>query len=388
MSNQTNFRGGPAYLTWDSTTWKMREDWKVVLPDQMFDIPSASGVGISKGIADKVGKITFVPKIFKTGLAAQIAALFPYTNPSSAGALVRPTSDLPAVIHKKFGGTSDLGLTGTAYAAMLTKMPPVTFAPDKPLVGSAVELSYLQALGTNVGDAASLFAAASASYSEPAWTIADELFDRYTLALGYLGTITAATTNTSTNVTVTSTAGILPGQAITGTGIPASTTVASITSSTVFVLSAAATATNASVTLTLAQLTVVTDKDGITFTPNCVLDPVKPAMEPTRDYRQGMLTGTLSFRPHNIDVDTFYSTYFPETADVLGGSVEQAQTCQANITGAKSGGLNLVIPLVRKAKAGHEFSTKNPVTDKVELEAIQAYQSSAWQPLFTFGVNS
>lgn len=53
----------------------------------------------------------------------------------------------------------------------------------------------------------------------------------------------ASTTNTSTNVTVASTAGIVAGSPVTGTGIPAGATVASITNATTFVLSAAATAT-------------------------------------------------------------------------------------------------------------------------------------------------
>jgi hypothetical protein len=62
----------------------------------------------------------------------------------------------------------------------------------------------------------------------------------------------AATTNTSTTVTVTSTAGLQQGMKIGGTGIPAGAYIASITNATTFVLSAAATATG-SPTLTLGD---------------------------------------------------------------------------------------------------------------------------------------
>jgi hypothetical protein len=53
----------------------------------------------------------------------------------------------------------------------------------------------------------------------------------------------AATTNTSTTVTVTSTAGLQSGMKLAGTGIPAGAYIASVTNSTAFVISAAATAT-------------------------------------------------------------------------------------------------------------------------------------------------
>jgi hypothetical protein len=62
----------------------------------------------------------------------------------------------------------------------------------------------------------------------------------------------AATTNTSTTLTVTSTAGLQAGMKIGGTGIPAGAYISSITNSTTLVLSAAATATG-SPTLTLGD---------------------------------------------------------------------------------------------------------------------------------------
>lgn len=61
-----------------------------------------------------------------------------------------------------------------------------------------------------------------------------------------------ATTEGSTTITVTSTAGMYPGQAISGTGIPANTYVRSITNGTTAVLTQAATATGSSLTFTLS----------------------------------------------------------------------------------------------------------------------------------------
>lgn len=60
-----------------------------------------------------------------------------------------------------------------------------------------------------------------------------------------------ATTDGSTTVTVASTSGMYPGQAIAGTGIPANTYVRSITNSTTAVLTQAATATDTGLTFTL-----------------------------------------------------------------------------------------------------------------------------------------
>ena len=75
-------------------------------------------------------------------------------------------------------------------------------------------------------------------------------------------TLTCSTTNTSTTVTTTSTGSIWVGQPVSGTGIPTSATVASITNATTFELSIAATATNASVTLAFTPfLTQITDPD-------------------------------------------------------------------------------------------------------------------------------
>ena len=75
-------------------------------------------------------------------------------------------------------------------------------------------------------------------------------------------TLSCNTTNTSTTVTTAFTGNIWVGQPVSGAGIPASTTVASITNDTTFVLSQAATATASGVTLTFSPfLAQITDSD-------------------------------------------------------------------------------------------------------------------------------
>ncbi len=62
------------------------------------------------------------------------------------------------------------------------------------------------------------------------------------------------TTNTSATMTMTSTVGLLPGMYITGTNIPAGTTVVSVTNGTTFVASKTATGTGSNITITAASV--------------------------------------------------------------------------------------------------------------------------------------
>jgi hypothetical protein len=67
---------------------------------------------------------------------------------------------------------------------------------------------------------------------------------------------TCDTTNTNTTVTHDASTRMVAGMSVTGTGIAAGTTIASVTSTTAFVLSAAATATNANQTLTFGAVDI------------------------------------------------------------------------------------------------------------------------------------
>ena len=64
------------------------------------------------------------------------------------------------------------------------------------------------------------------------------------------------TTNGTTTVTCASTTGLWPGMSITGTNMPTNATISSITNSTTFVISAAATSSGSALTLTVAGVTL------------------------------------------------------------------------------------------------------------------------------------
>lgn len=78
---------------------------------------------------------------------------------------------------------------------------------------------------------------------------------------GYI--ISASITSASANVTVSSTAGLSVGAPVVGTGIPKGATISSITSGTVFVLSANASATNTTASLTIGMGNVIGSADGL-----------------------------------------------------------------------------------------------------------------------------
>lgn len=85
------------------------------------------------------------------------------------------------------------------------------------------------------------------------------------LSIGAVLSITGDTTSASTSVTsVSSTTGILVGMAVTGAGIPANTTVASIGSGTI-TLSQAATATASDVTLTVGSALSIGEANDFPF---------------------------------------------------------------------------------------------------------------------------
>jgi len=377
--SRTTFPAGSGYAAWNSLTLNMREAWKVEEDFALFKVPSATlGDDHDSRMGDAMAKITATPKVFGTSLAGQLAAYFPWTNPKTQlGTQIFPASDLPFVINLRDGKIV------TYSAAAVTKMPAMTFAPDKPLIGG-VEWTSLIADGAAFGDASALSAVSSGSYTEPEWDPSDELFDTYTMSLGTTTSLTGgATTNSSASATCASTDGLMIGQGITGTGIPASTTIAAITSATAFTLSANATATNTGLTFTVAARTFTPDKDGITFTPTASFEPVKPAMKATANMRLTGITGVLEFRPLDMDVADFYALLPAQGWGTGLGKSVRTRGVPLNISGSAAAKAKLTAD--RVARAGNSalaFSNKEPRADKVQLQLLQHY-ASGWQPLFT-----
>ncbi len=90
----------------------------------------------------------------------------------------------------------------------------------------------------------------SGALTAPTAAVASAGFDPVPAPISVVG---ASVTTGSAVVTGPSTVGLLAGATVTGTGIPAGTTIASIDSANQFTMSAAATATNASATLTVTN---------------------------------------------------------------------------------------------------------------------------------------
>lgn len=97
---------------------------------------------------------------------------------------------------------------------------------------------------------------------------------------------TGDTTSGSANVTVSSTVGYVPGMTVTGTGIAAGSKILSITSSTVFVLSANATANGTGVTLTIRPAAIVQPALDGTAVPNQILLEVPVILARFEDWRR------------------------------------------------------------------------------------------------------
>lgn len=200
-----------------------------------------------------------------------------------------------------FIGTTSIALNRASAAIALTGITSIdgdaasvdgkSFGTFTAAGGVLYATSTTAASGTAAGTAGQ--ALLSAGASAPVWTtltlenLPDAAFKRSvraattadvgasTFAAGVLTgfddvvVLNVSTTLSSTTATTTSTAGLKPGAVISGNAnIPAATTIASITNATTFVMSAAATATAASISTTFTQTITALAVDGITLALN------------------------------------------------------------------------------------------------------------------------
>lgn len=171
-------------------------------------------------------------------------------------------------------------------------------AQTSTVTGSAVDMNGAPAVNT----AAQTVTAVSGTSP----TLAGKLQER-----GYDGTFTANTTNGSAVVTGITVAGLAVGDAISGAGIPALTTIATVDSSSQITLSAAATATATGVTLTAVG--AWSDVTGATFAgvaKNAVSNVQTITFQRTKRYLRyvGTIAGTNpSF---NVGVEVQPSRYY------------------------------------------------------------------------------
>jgi hypothetical protein len=384
MSNRIIYPAGGAFGTWNSITLESPEDWMVVDEPKTFKPASNTRGALTENIQDFFGKVSIKPKVFSSGMVAFLQKMLPYRDIGGAvgkGKSIFPASDLSFVIQQLDGNAI------TYPAAAVTKMPDLLFHSSKPLINSAVEFTLLAAANLKLTDANAYAVVAANAYTEPGFDPATEVYDLYTPGIGLNGTATSgATTSGSSTITVASTAGIAVGQGITGTGIPASTTVATVTDSTHLVLSANASATNTGLTLTLAPVTFVPDDSGILFKPTVTLEAVKPCNSTTYNWRVKDLSATIEFTPLDLDVDTFYARYFPPTRVGLGQAMTGGSAgLPFQIVGSGSGKLSFGFGNVAPVKPGGPGFDEKSRQKKITLGVYPAYSGGTFGTLFSIG---
>jgi len=296
----------------------MEEDWTAPDEPTQFQIKTNLQGPVDERAEDLIGRINFKPLAFGASIATLFTKLFPYT-PSMIGSLIFPSTDKTAVIQTMTGGTNDAGQSITYSAARLTKMPSITFAPNKTMFGPA-EITCLVKNGASGGTAGDFFTVADSAYSEPALSPLDILTDRYTLAWG---------------------------------SAPA------------------------------APFDVIeTDDSGIVFEPQVSLEPVKTSRGGTVNFRITDVTATIKFRPLNLTIAN-YRTMFPmEGASVVRGKSLSGRGDQLTVTGSAAGMPKLTIPLAAPTKGGLAFGKDGRITE-VTLMALRKSSSGTLQSLFT-----
>lgn len=176
---RTALTGGPAYLTWNGLTIQLHEDWEINVEENLEERKTNLQGLVGHGMNYRTAKISGKPVAVSTNLADLLTKLHPYKASDKGKRLstVLGAADLPAVVQ-----TAD-GRSVTFPAALLTKMPDITFAPNKDVIGE-FELTALLSDGGDLGTLANFMAEASSSYTEPTLNPANLVSHRYTLSWG------------------------------------------------------------------------------------------------------------------------------------------------------------------------------------------------------------
>ena len=258
---------------------------------------------------------------------------------------------------------------------------------------SVVGLMNLDSRGTALSSAAFDPTDPTTYNNSTSVSVFDSLGNSHTLQTFFVKTspisLTASTTNASTTMTVPSTAGMAVGMVVSGSGIPAGTTIASITNGTTLVLSAAATATgSASVTATTGAATwdVFTTVDGITpplpATPATTMTFTGTGVAPTG------ATATISIpvatgatTPLSVNLDLSGSTQF-------GSNFSVNSLSQNGYTSGRLGGFDVSADGII---VGHYTNGQSQTLGQVVLanfvnpNGLQSVGSNAWTESATSG---
>ncbi len=242
-----------------SIQWPKYQDrywlrWSPNLSDYAYNTVSAAGSTAATGISFAGGTLPTI--VFQDDPAQQESAM----DPTTQSLYVTLQADQRNRTLLRFDGTGASWYVNLyTQAESRSQTHSSTPSPTTVTVASTAGLiAGMTVTGTGITGSATIVSILDATHyaisqnlgNSTATTTATTNFT-HTLALS------STTTSASTTVTVASTAGMVAGMAVTGTGIPASTTIASVTDATHYVLSAAATV-NATNNLTYTNVLAAT----------------------------------------------------------------------------------------------------------------------------------
>jgi hypothetical protein len=172
---RSDLKGGPAKVTWNSGTFITRDGIDINLTPERGDVITQLWGRVDRYVTDRVFKIN----LMLWGGWENVAALFPAAllDPAIGTRLIGAASDLPLVILGRNGDQI------TFHNAILTKLADLYLGGDNPIWASAVEFTALLASGKNPEDASGYYTIATGqSYTEPTFTIANFVAQRYAAA--------------------------------------------------------------------------------------------------------------------------------------------------------------------------------------------------------------
>src|ERR1043166_4603455 len=170
--DRATFYGGPAYLTWNSATIQMEDDWKTDDEIKTFEVNTNLQGKVDSREDEVSSKLDFQA----LGFWANVLQLVTY-QPGDRGKLIFPSTHLPAAVQAADGKSV------TYSAAAITKMPQVVFSAMKQLLGRA-ELTCLRKNNTAGSNASAFDVVANSPYAVPALDPANIIIEPWTCAWG------------------------------------------------------------------------------------------------------------------------------------------------------------------------------------------------------------
>ena len=175
--NPADFTGSPGYFSHDGVLYQLADDnWNVDI--EIVKVERRSNIRGRLGDWEEYVKSTVKAKpiALLASLATQLTKLIP-RRPQQRGQRIRSNTDKPLVIQ------STDGRSVTFTSAVLTKMPPLQFAPNKDFFGE-VEFTCLRKAGAADTATDGHVVEASSAYTEPLLDPGDILSSKFTLAMG------------------------------------------------------------------------------------------------------------------------------------------------------------------------------------------------------------